>query len=259
MMPRPAHRLAPAARRKAPRAVRAALPMAAIAIALVAGGCNTQRPTTEVLALNDHRLRHPIVVAEGTKTLDVPIGSGLRSLPPALAAAISGFAGEARSRGADSMEIVVPSGSANEAAVHALMPQIRKAVAAGGIGPRRIVTRSYPVADAGLSAPIRLAYSGLQATAGPCGQWPDNITGGGDGRRHNPHLNHTQYYNFGCAQQANLAAMVENPTDLLYPRAGSPGDQNRRGTVFGKYRAGEQTAGEYAEGTGAQVSDAAGN
>jgi pilus assembly protein CpaD len=197
--------------------IRASLPLVAVAAALITGACNTQKPTTEVLALNDYRLRHPIIVAEGTKTLDVPVGSGMRSISPSLSA-----------------------------------------VARGGISSKRIVTRSYPVGDPSVSAPIRLAYSGIQAKAGPCGQWPDNITGGGDGKRHNPQLNNTQYYNFGCAQQANLAAMVDNPTDLLYPRASSPADQNRRAKIYETYRNGEQTASEYKEGSGAKVSDAAG-
>ncbi|MHC5654785.1 CpaD family pilus assembly protein [Stappia sp.] len=258
MPPRPAIRR-PAPKGQMRQVVRAAPLALALASALLAAGCQTQRPTTDVLALNDYRLRHPIVVAEGTKTLDLPIGSGTRKLSPQLAAVVSSFAGEARSRGGDAVEVVVPSGSGNEAAVHAVLPQIRSAIARGGISSKRIVTRSYPVSDPNVSAPVRLAYSGIQASAGPCGQWPDNIAGGGNGRYHQPELNNTQYYNFGCSSQANLAAMVENPTDLLYPRASTPADQNRRGTVYEKYRKGEKTSSEYKEGVGAKVSDAVGN
>lgn len=236
--------------------VRAVTPALAVLAALTVAACQTQQPTVEALATNDYRLRHPIVVSEGVKTLDLPIGSDMRRLSPQLSAAISSFAAEARSRGGGAMEIIVPSGAGNEAAVHAVLPEIRKSLVQGGASPKRIATRSYPVQDPQVSAPVRLAYSGLQAKAGPCGQWPDNITGGGDGMRHNPHLNNTQYYNFGCATQANLAAMVDNPTDLLYPRASTPADQIRRGTVYGKYRAGEQTAADYKEGDGSRVSDA---
>ena len=236
--------------------VRALTPTLAVLAALLAAGCQTQQPTAEALATNDYRLRHPIVVTEGVKTLDLPVGSDMRRLSPQLSAVVTSFAAEARSRGGGAMEIIVPSGAYNEAAVHAVLPQIRKALVQGGVSPKRIATRGYPVQDPGISAPVRLAYSGLQAKTGPCGQWPDNITGGGDGMRHNPHLNNTQYYNFGCAAQSNLAAMVDNPTDLLYPRASTPADQLRRGTVYGKYRAGEQTATDYKEGDGSRVSDA---
>lgn len=46
---------------------------------------------------------------------------------------------------------------------------------------------------------------------------------------------------FGCAMQANLAAEVEDPSDLLEPRADAPRDSNRRGTVMQAYRAGQTT------------------
>jgi pilus assembly protein CpaD len=246
-------------RAAAARPSRPVMPAVAVLAALLAAGCQSQAPTTSALAANDYRLRHPIVVGEGTKTLDLPIGSGMRQLSPQLAAVVSSFARDARSRGGGSVEIIAPSGSRNEAAVHAVLPQIRQALARGGVPSKRIATRSYSVGDGGIAAPVRLAYTGIQASAGPCGQWPDNITGGGSARKHNPHLNNTQYYNFGCASQANLAAMVDNPSDLLYPRAVEPGDQMRRGVVYEKYRKGEQTASEYKQGDGAQVSDAAGN
>lgn len=251
---------APDKRRVAPaRQGRTAVPALAILAALLAAGCQTQQPTSDVLATNDYRLRHPIIVGEGVKTLDLPVGSDMRRLSPQISAVVSSFAAEARSRGGGAMEIIVPSGSRNEAAVHAVLPQIRKALVSGGVSPKRIATRGYPVQDPSAAAPVRLAYSGIQAKVGPCGQWPDNITGGGNGMRHNPQLNNTQYHNFGCASQANLAAMVENPSDLLYPRASAPADQMRRGTVYEKYRAGEQTSASIKEGDGARVSDAAGN
>ncbi|MCA1300793.1 CpaD family pilus assembly protein [Stappia indica] len=236
---------------------RRAVPAAALLATLLLAGCQSQ-PTYDALAANDYRLRHPITVREAPQTMDLPIGTGSRQLSPQMAAAISSFGGDARAQGGGTVEIVAPSGSANEAAVHALLPQIRKALVRGGVARKRIITRSYPVHDTEVAAPVRLAYMTMRATAGPCGQWPDNITGGSP-TKHNPQLNNTLYSNFGCSAQANLAAMVENPADLLYPRASAPGDQMRRGTVYEKYRKGEKTASDYKEGDGAQISDAVGN
>jgi pilus assembly protein CpaD len=87
----------------------------------------------------------------------------------------------------------------------------------------------------------------MQATAGECGAWPKNI-GGGFGENIN-------YENFGCASQANLAAMVDNPSDLITPRASDPSDQGRRAVVIEKYRKGEVTAGDFNEGVGAEVAE----
>ena len=55
------------------------------------------------------------------------------------------------------------------------------------------------------------------------------------------HYENRQYWNFGCAQQRNLAAMVENPDDLVEPRPEVPSYTGRRTTVLEKYRRGETT------------------
>ena len=63
-------------------------------------------------------------------------------------------------------------------------------------------------------APIRLGFTRIKAVSPPCGRWTADIVPdtrkGDDGAE------------FGCATQANLAAMVENPNDLLMPRAQTP-------------------------------------
>jgi pilus assembly protein CpaD len=61
-----------------------------------------------------------------------------------------------------------------------------------------------------------------------------------------PHtLDNRPYYNFGCSTQQNLAAMVENPEDLVQPRASTPAYAARRQTVIEKYRKGENPSGQY--------------
>ena len=51
----------------------------------------------------------------------------------------------------------------------------------------------------------------------------------------NHNIENRNYYNFGCATQQNLAAMVANPLDLLYPRGMTPPDATRRVGVVGNY------------------------
>ena len=85
------------------------------------------------------------------------------------------------------------------------------------------------------------------ATAGECGDWPANIGGSVN--------SNIDYDNFGCATQANLAAVVANPADLLTPRASAPADQQRRAVVYENYRNGKITASEYKEGAGAKVAE----
>ncbi|MEM5581212.1 MULTISPECIES: CpaD family pilus assembly protein [unclassified Roseibium] len=222
--------------------------------ALVAFGCltllgcqNQSQQPTALLASHDYRLQHPIVVTEAPETLDLPIGRNTRSLNGPIEGTIASFAVDSRQRGNGAVEILVPSGGANEAAVHAVTPQIRRSLQQGGLSGSHIRTRTYAVQDPSADAPIRLSYPRMQATAGECGVWPKNL-GGGVGENAN-------YENFGCAAQANLAAIVANPSDLLTPRASTPADQNRRAVVLERYRKGELTASEYKEGVGAEIAE----
>jgi len=227
---------------------------AALRSALVVAGCaallgcqNQSQNSTAMLAAHDYRLRHPIVVTEAPATLDLPIGRNTRSLNGPIEGTIASFAVDSRRQGNGAVEILVPSGGANEAAVHAVTPQIRRALQQGGLARSRISTRSYAVEDPSSDAPIRLSYASMQATAGECGAWPKNL-GGGIGEN-------TEYENFGCATQANLAAIVDNPSDLLTPRATTPADQNRRAVVIENYRKGVVTASDYTEGVGAEIAE----
>jgi pilus assembly protein CpaD len=64
-----------------------------------------------------------------------------------------------------------------------------------------------------------------------------------------------EYYNFGCATQRNLAAMVDNPSDLEQPRSETAAYTARRTAAFEKYRRGESTAVNYPETERAKLSD----
>jgi len=197
------------------------------------------------LAANDYRLRHPIVITEQPETLDLPIGSETRSLGRPISDTVTAFASQARRNGNGRVEILAPSGARNEAAVHAVTPKIRAALKRGGA--TSVTTRTYPVEQTSADAPIRLSYARVKATAGPCGEWTGNFGGG---------VNYnTDYTNLGCASQANLAAIVDNPADLLSPRGSDPSDQMRRATVYENYRTGASTAAEFEQGVGASVSE----
>lgn len=212
-------------------------------------GCQSKSGDAQLgyLAENNYSLRHPIVIAEQPETLDLPVGASARNLNRHLSDTIVEFGSQSRRHGNGRVEILVPAGAANESAVHAVVPGIQSALKRAGVDGRHVTTRSYSVDDPAAEAPIRLSYARVKASAGPCGEWPRSI--GGRVNQNN------DYYNFGCASQANLAAMVDNPADLITPRASTPADQMRRAAVYEKYRAGATTASEYKEGSGASVSE----
>jgi pilus assembly protein CpaD len=68
-------------------------------------------------------------------------------------------------------------------------------------------------------------------------------------------MQNTDYYNFGCAYQRNMAAMIDNPSDLVQPRAETPAYTERRTEGFEKYRKGNTTTTTYPEAERAKLSD----
>ena len=81
-------------------------------------------------------------------------------------------------------------------------------------------------------APIRISYSRYVAEGPQCGKWSSNLA------ETSSNLN---YPNLGCATQANFAAMIANPADLVAPRTATPRIGDRDHTVWEKYIKGEST------------------
>jgi pilus assembly protein CpaD len=100
-------------------------------------------------------------------------------------------------------------------------------------------------------ATVRITYPKVTAQAGPCGMWPKDIGPTVDAEYHE----NKDYWNFGCAQQHNLAAMVENPEDLVQPRSETPAYTMRRTQVVEKYREGQPTATTYTNTNAGKISD----
>ncbi|WP_170181876.1 CpaD family pilus assembly lipoprotein [Phreatobacter stygius] len=109
------------------------------------------------------------------------------------------------------------------------------AIGIGGCQHNRVtaIDQGVPV-DYRQRHPIMVSPQGAYV-ASQCGQWPHDL-GPSDGAMSN--LNKT-YWNFGCATQQNLAAMVAQPSDLLHPRAQGELDSTRRQTALARYRRGE--------------------
>jgi pilus assembly protein CpaD len=97
-----------------------------------------------------------------------------------------------------------------------------------------------------------LTYPKIVAEAGPCGVWPEDL---GPSIKNKSYLDNKPYYNLGCANQRNLAAMIDNPADLVQPRPETPAYTSRRTVAFDKYRKGTSTATTYPEADKAKLSD----
>ncbi len=134
----------------------------------------------------------------------------------------------------------MPKGGPTDRAAGDATREIRSLFAAVGVPPNAIYVRHYHPSHTSLAG-IKLNYSRLMAEAGPCGQWP----GGLGPSLHSGYIENQPYWNLGCATQRNLAAMVENPTDLVQPRGEDPPYAPRRSIAIDHYRKGENPSGTY--------------
>ncbi|RXF73644.1 CpaD family pilus assembly protein [Hansschlegelia zhihuaiae] len=233
-----------------PHLPRCSLVALGVAGALALGGCNFNNRIVNDPYPTTVSQRHPIVLAEGSERLDLPIGAGAPGLTPRQRADLRAFAAAWRTDGRGPIGVMTPTGGEG---AHAL-PAIRATLAAAGVPSTQIVSRRYP-ADGDEVALVKLGYVKLKAKVPhKCGYWPEDLGyGGADmyGASEN-----REYWNFGCATQANLAAQVADPEDLARPRAETPIYAARRQTVIEKHRAGEDTTTNYRQ-EDAVVSDVA--
>jgi pilus assembly protein CpaD len=198
----------------------------------VLAACNIDRNEIVGSIPEDYRVRHPIVLEDGQITMDVPIGVGQGGLPEGLRSNVTAFGKGFKDSGTMRMTMLVPTGAANQLAAATTAGQIRQTLQALGIPPGAIETRTYLAGPKEANAAIRLAYGRVVAKTDPCGRWPDQTANTSENRN---------YANFGCATQQNMAAMLDNPMDLMYPREMTPPDAERRGEVLKNYRSGTAT------------------
>ncbi len=208
--------------------------------ALLVCGCHTDQQIAGVPDVPaDYRMRHPITIKESDRTLEVFIGSNRGALSPAQRADVLAFAQSWRREATGGVIVDRPVGTSNGHAAAEAMREIRSILAASGVPPHGIVVRDYHPPQLAL-ATIRITYPRISAQAGPCGLWPEDV---------GPSFNRDYFenqppWNFGCASQRNLAAMVDNPADLVQPRGETPAYTMRRTMVMDRYRQGKDPSTE---------------
>jgi pilus assembly protein CpaD len=161
---------------------------------ILAGCSSVDRMTTSSIPMDDYRNRHPIVLAEQARRLDIFPAPEALGLDHRSASQVVEFGGLYRYSGQGPISVFVPADSYG-APPRERIAAIRQALAAGGaVAPLEI--SSYPVINRDLASPIRLSFVGLKAkVADACGQWPSDLASGStvQGWENQP------YWNFGCS------------------------------------------------------------
>jgi pilus assembly protein CpaD len=236
---------------KVGRRAQAALRLlAAGALAGLLSGCNHTEVAQRDPYPVDYRERHPITLKEGNRSVAVFIGRNRGGLSPSQRADVLAFAQQWRREATSGIIIDLPKGGPTDHAAADSMREIHSIFAASGVPRNAVYVRNYTPAAESLAS-IKLNYSKLTATAGPCGLWPEDLgpSAGSGYDRNQP------YWNLGCASQRNLASMVDNPADLVQPRGETPSYTARRSVAIDKYRQGQNPSGTYTGYDAGKISD----
>jgi pilus assembly protein CpaD len=225
---------------------------ALVGLSAALGAC---QQTTEIVTASvpdDYRLRHPIAVQEGNRSIVIFVGHARGGLSAPQRNDVMGLAQSWVREGTGAVIADVPVNTANARAAAATYREIRSLLASGGVPSSAIMLRQYQPEDLRTLPTIKLSYPKISATAGPCGLWPEDL---GPNLQDTGYNENRPYHNFGCATQRNLAAMVDNPADLVQPRPETPAYTMRRNAAFEKYRKGTSTTTTYPESDKAKLSD----
>lgn len=224
--------------------------MAGLSFAL--GACTNMTGEVATASIpDDYRQRHPIAIREADRSIVIFVGSARGGLSASQRADVVSLGRTWVREGTGAIVADVPVDAPNARAVAATLQAVRTVLEESGVPARGITLHKYRADDLE-TGNIKLSYPRMAAVAGPCGQWPEDL---GPSILNDRYTENKPYYNFGCATQRNLAAMIDNPSDLEHPRPETPAYTARRTAGFDKYRRGEPTATSYPDAEKAKLSD----
>jgi pilus assembly protein CpaD len=151
---------------------------------------------------------------------------GLSANQQAALAALAGRFAQAR---APLIRVETPSG--DDPIAHQVAWNTRDALIARGVPADRVQVVAYEAPNA--RSPILAGFETVQAVIPNCAA---TLSAMGSNFSNQPSSG------FGCSINANLAAQIANPRDIVSPVAVAASDSGRRGKVFDTYRAGAQTS-----------------
>lgn len=236
------------------RASRLRPAVAVLVVAGLLGACRADRvATTGSTYPIDVRTRHPIVLADGERTLDI-FPTGIGHIDPRQRADLEAFLTEYRRYGRGVLLVEMPRGVSPGLAgpVERTGAAIRHLAAEMGVPARGLQLTAYPIANPTLAAPLRLSFQRMQAkVADKCGLWPRDL-GVSDVRAD---WSNEPTWNLGCATQATLAAQVADPIDLVRGRPEGRIDSVRRTQDIGQLREGKDPSTQWRQDGQTNVSN----
>ena len=193
--------------------------------AAVLSACTTHQPSFAPTVL-----RNKITVAETVERLELYAGQAGLHLSARDQDAVGQFLGQYAQHGEGALYVNVPSGMVGGQGVAQAQSLVQSYLGQLGLSGAAVQSGQYPSIP-GAPAPVIVSYRRLATAPIDCSQGA-NLTAT---------ANNQPYGNFGCAQTANLAALIDNPRQLLAPYTMEPGSTVRRMSVIDAYDKAEET------------------
>ena len=202
---------------------RALLLTAAASLVLGACGSTGSSSVQPLTPLSRYALR----VEPGLDRIALAIHDD--GLSPRQQAALGDLAGRYFASGVGVVRIEGPSG--DDPAPARQTWAVRTALESAGLPADRIVVASYAAPDP--RAPVLAGFETVRAVIPNCAAEP---------RAMDNRFSNNSSIGLGCAINANLAAQIADPRDIVGHRPISPADSGRAAVVFDNYRRGEVTS-----------------
>ena len=223
--------------RRSHRKIKALISTAILAAVIT--GCQTPMPSAGPTPFN-----HKIQIAESIERLELytrPTGLELSARDQV---AVTQFLEAYSHQGEGPIYINTPSSSAHGLGAQQAQAVIRQSLGRMGLAGAPVQTGQYQAAY-GAPAPVVVSYRTLKTVPQDCRKMGD--------------LAYT-YTNqpdssFGCFHSANLAAMIQDPRQLIQPYDMTVPDSQRRQTIYDKYIKGENPASEHPDRQDITVED----
>lgn len=200
--------------------------LAALMFGVVATGCSTiDNPTGA--SINSH----PIQVAESVERLELYTRPDGLSLTARDQEAVRQFIQEFGRFGHGPLYVNLPVSPSHAGGVRQAQGMIQQSLAIAGLSQAPVQTGQYQVAQ-NIAAPVIVSYRRLKTLPKKCGLNTNLLATYSNG----------PYEDFGCAYNANLAALVEDPRQFIEPYSLSAPDARRRREVYDRYIQGENPA-----------------
>ncbi|WP_374383331.1 CpaD family pilus assembly protein [Dongia sp.] len=173
----------------------------------------------------DYSLKHPIKVETRTALLILEPAPGGK-VNTANLPAIEEFASDFGKKAAGLINVQIGANSANDPLAQSFASDVTQVLTSRGVPPQAIQLTYATDPNSAKYGRAVMQFPIYVALADECGTWKD--------RPEFTPVNETTY-NFGCATQRNIAAMVVNPRDLVDAEASTGRLAARGDNVVGKY------------------------